>query len=101
MMCVWQSHAFFGTAKLTGVIGRAGLAKRVPADSAIRSRRVSMSFSLMQVLLEPFHGALHHIAFVFRAAEHVSFTGVDHQLSGGPLRFERVPEFVGLRSGTL
>src|SRR6185295_10648808 len=64
-------------------------------------RRKEGRVELTQVSLEPIHSTFHEIPLVIRTAEHVSFARVDHELGRRALSFQRMPEFVRLRSGTL
>ena len=53
----------------------------------------------LQVAVEPSQGAFDYVAAVFGAGEHMAFVFVDDELGFDAERFERVPEFVGLRGG--
>ena len=52
---------------------------------------------LLEVGVEPSDGAADAVAAMFRLDEHVAFVFVDDELGFDVQRFQRVPEFVGLR----
>src|SRR6204780_4673167 len=71
-----------------------------PSHTSAQARQAFTADTLarwLQVLIEPAHGPLNHVAAVRWIGEFMAFVWINDELGGHTRRFQRVPEFVGLR----
>src|ERR1700683_905810 len=70
---------------------------RYAADQARQAFTANTLARWLQVLTEPVHCPLNHVAAVRWIGEFVAFVWINDELRRHARRFQRVPEFVGLR----
>src|ERR1700677_2342052 len=74
-----------------------------PSHTSAQARQAFTADTLarwLQVLIEPAHGPLNHVAAVRWIGAVDAFVWKDDELGGHTRRFQRVPECVGLRRRT-
>ena len=74
--------------------------RTIPAEKLNDKVRLSAALRF-QIFVEPGNGLIETVDLVLWLNEHVAFAGIDDQLGRHVKRLERVPEFIGLRCGTL